>query len=78
MKHIVKYTRPDGTICYDAHGPVTEDIKLASHYISRDVALRAGNNRVHGNSNAFWNSERESAKRAAEDHKGWAFEAIPV
>jgi hypothetical protein len=79
-RHIVKFRAPDGAesfLCHQAPGK-TPDRAQALAFVSAHVAHRAGSAAIHGSPDAFWNSERESARRTAEAHKRWTYTVEPV
>lgn len=73
MPAIVRFTDPAGAVtflCHDAPGH-TQDPAAAVRFVSDAVAYRAANAAIYGDPNAFWNSERESAKLARDRMSGW-------
>jgi len=79
-EHLARLTDPQGRtfyLCREAPG-YTPDRDKAIEFINAHVATRAGSAAIYGDSEAFWNSERESARLTRERMKGWSAEAEPV
>lgn len=72
---IVKYTKPNGSICFHAYGPTTDKKSDATRFINPSVARKAAMNRL-GHGPAFWESERRSRDIARKQHINWKFEII--
>lgn len=73
MPAIVKLLSPKGEteyVCYDAPGHTPERAK-ATRFITDSAAWTAARAVIHGDPNAFWNSERRSAEITRERMKGW-------
>lgn len=69
---------PEGEQFYSAYGPPVKVKADASHYHTAQVAARAGNNQIFGDSAAFWNSERASAEMTRKRMKGWTAEVMAL
>lgn len=77
--HVVRLRDPAGAesfLCYAAPG-LTPDRAAATRFVSAAVAHRAAVAAIHGDSDAFWPSERESAARTARERRGWTATAEP-
>jgi len=73
--HLVKARDPEGGeafLCYKAPG-LTPRREEATRFANARAAGYAAHAARWGPSDAFWESERESARRTAEARKGWTF-----
>lgn len=78
--HRVRFTSPTGEeffSCYEAPG-MTKDPAKATAFRNLAVATRVASAEIYGDPDAFWNSERESAKRTRERMKGWKAAPEPL
>lgn len=76
--HHGQVTAPDGKAWLLSWNGLTDDPAQATAFANRNVALRAAGNMVHGDPNAFWESERRSAALARQKYRGWKTSAVPV
>lgn len=73
MKALAILIDPKGEEYFLACGPHTKNRAEATEFASAEIALKAARAAIFGDPLAFWNSERESARRTREEHRGWSF-----
>ncbi len=69
---------PKGAESFVAYGPETDDRAQATRFLNAAVAVKAACSRIYGDPDAFWNSERESARLTREAHRGWSYRVEEV
>ena len=73
MKALAILIDPQGGEHFVAYGPHTQNREEATRFISGEIAIKAARRSIFGDPHAFWGSERESARRTREAHKGWSY-----
>jgi hypothetical protein len=73
MKALAILIDPRGDESFIAYGSNTKDKDSATRFLNGTVAIRAARSRIFGDPDAFWNSEREHARRTRKEYRGWSY-----
>jgi hypothetical protein len=80
MAFLAKFIDPAGAVSYSCYATPgkTPDPAKATPYTNERAAHTAGSATIYGSRDAFWNSERESARMTAASHRGWTYEVEEI
>lgn len=70
-RYIAILINPKGEECFLAYGPTSKNKGDAIRFVSFGVAHKAAMNHFGRGDQGFWDCEREAARNAEKEHRGW-------